>query len=93
MCRMGDGLEASAALGRKIGQAITRLILSPMKIPSLDLSLCTLCLGCLEVAPSVFRLNEAAGYIEVVEMDAYPENDVDEAIKYCPEDAIVWENG
>jgi ferredoxin len=31
------------------------------------------------------------GYIEVAELDVYPESMVDEAIKYCPEDCISWE--
>lgn len=62
-----------------------------MQIPTVDLSLCTLCMGCVAVCPAVFRLNEAAGYLEVVEMAAYPQSEVDEAIKYCPEDAISWE--
>jgi hypothetical protein len=43
-----------------------------------------------EVCPSVFRLNDA-GYIEVVELSFYPEMEVNEAIKYCPEDCIYWE--
>jgi ferredoxin len=38
----------------------------------------------------VFRENDA-GYIEVIELDAYPEEAVNEAIKYCPEDCISWE--
>jgi len=62
-----------------------------MKVPEVDLSLCTLCLGCIEVCPSVFRLNETAGYLEVAELGRYPKSEVDEAIKYCPEDAIYWE--
>jgi ferredoxin len=36
-------------------------------------------------------MNEA-GYIEVAELSAYPEAEVDEAIKYCPEDCIYWED-
>jgi ferredoxin len=43
-----------------------------------------------EVCPSVFRLNDA-GYIEVVELASYPETEINEAIKYCPEDCIYWE--
>jgi ferredoxin len=43
-----------------------------------------------EVCPSVFRLNDT-GYIEVVELSSYPEMEVNEAIKYCPEDCIYWE--
>ncbi len=50
-----------------------------------------MCLGCIEMCPSVFRENDAAGYLEVIELASYPESDVDEAIKYCPVDAIVWE--
>ena len=61
-----------------------------MKRPTVDLSRCTLCLSCVAAAPEVFRENEA-GYLEVVEMEAYPEDEVDEAIMYCPEDCIYWE--
>ena len=42
------------------------------------------------MAPSVFKLNDA-GYIEVAELDVYPEDEVNEAIKYCPVDCIIWE--
>jgi ferredoxin len=62
-----------------------------MKVPVVDLSRCSLCGVCMEVCPLVFRMNEA-GYIEVVELPAYPEAEVDEAIKYCPEDCICWED-
>ena len=37
----------------------------------------------------VFRLNEA-GYVEVAELPCYPESDIEEAIKNCPEDCISW---
>lgn len=62
----------------------------PLKKPGVDISVCTLCEGCLEMAPSVFRLNDA-GYVEVVDLDVYPEDEVNEAIKYCPVDCITWE--
>jgi len=61
-----------------------------VKIPVVDIGRCTLCEGCIEVCPAVFFLGNA-GYVEVRELDAYPEADVDEAIKYCPEDCIEWE--
>jgi len=32
-----------------------------------------------------------AGYIEVIELSSYPEIEVEEAIKCCPEDCIYWE--
>lgn len=50
-----------------------------------------MCLGCIEVCPAVFRQN-AAGYLEVIELAKYPENEIDDAIKYCPEDCIYWED-
>jgi len=61
-----------------------------MRIPVVDIGTCTLCMGCIEVCPEVFQLNDA-GFIEVVELAAYPQEAVDEAIKYCPEDCISWE--
>ena len=42
------------------------------------------------MAPSVFILNDA-GYIEVADLDVYPEDEVNDAIKYCPVDCISWE--
>lgn len=62
-----------------------------MRRPIVDIGDCTLCMGCVEVCPQVFQLNENAGYVQVAEMDEYPEDLVDEAIKYCPEDCIYWE--
>lgn len=61
-----------------------------MKIPVVDIGACTLCEACIEVCPSVFFLNNM-GYIEVAVLSEYPESEVDEAIKYCPEDCIFWE--
>ena len=61
-----------------------------MKVPFVDLSNCTLCGTCVEVCPEVFRISDA-GYVEVIELSAYPEESVDQAIKFCPEDCIFWE--
>jgi len=61
-----------------------------MKRPAVDIGSCTLCMGCVEVCPEVFRLNDA-GFIEAADLDDYPEDCVSDAIKYCPEDAIEWE--
>jgi ferredoxin len=61
------------------------------KYPLVDIGRGTLCGGCIEVAPYIFRLNKDLGYIEVIELDLYPEEDVEEAIKICPEDCIAWE--
>ena len=61
-----------------------------MKVPVLDIGDCTLCGGCYELYPELFRLNEA-GFVEVVDLACYPEADVDDAIKHCPQDCIHWE--
>ncbi|MDJ0784807.1 MAG: ferredoxin [Desulfosarcinaceae bacterium] len=61
-----------------------------MRVPYVDIGLCTMCMGCVELAPDVFHANDM-GQIAVLPMDRYPEAAVDEAIKYCPEDAIMWE--
>lgn len=61
------------------------------KRPIVDIGRCTLCGGCVEVAPNIFRISEALGFIEVIECEQYKEDEVDEAIKICPEDCIEWE--
>ena len=61
-----------------------------MKIPVIDLGECVDCEACIEMCPGVFRRNDA-GFIEVVELQEYPKEEVEEAIKNCPADCIVWE--
>jgi ferredoxin len=63
-----------------------------MKRPVVDIGACSMCMGCVELCPEVFRLNENTGYIEVIDLPAYPQQCVDEAIKYCPQDCIAWES-
>lgn len=63
---------------------------NPMKIPVVDIGLCTLCEGCVAVCPDVFSVNDA-GFIQVADLAVYPQEAVDEAIKYCPEDCIFWD--
>ncbi len=62
-----------------------------MKIPIVDIGICTMCGGCIEVAPEVFTINNALGYIGIIELNHYPENEVNEAITICPVDCIIWE--
>jgi len=62
-----------------------------MKVPVVELSDCILCEICIDVSPSVFILNDT-GFIVVSELDTYPEEEVDEAIKNCPSDCIYWED-
>lgn len=61
-----------------------------MKNPVIDLSECVDCDVCIETCPAIFRRN-AAGYIEVVDLSEYSEEEVEEAIKNCPANCITWE--
>ena len=63
------------------------------KFPSIDLGKCSECMGCIEVAPKVFKYNMSTGLMEVLDLDEYPVEDVEEAIKNCPEDCISWLGG
>ncbi len=60
-----------------------------MKRPEVELSDCIQCGVCIEVCPEVFVMNEA-GFIQVEDLDCYPEEKVAEAIKNCPADCIKW---
>lgn len=60
------------------------------KAPVIDLSQCVACDACLELCPAVFARNQA-GYMEVLDLDSYPEDCVDEAINCCPADCIQWQ--
>jgi ferredoxin len=62
-----------------------------MKRPVVELSDCIRCDVCVEACPRVFRMNDA-GYVEVMDLDAYPEEEVNEAVKNCPADCIRWED-
>ena len=60
--------------------------------PTIDLGACNKCGGCIEVAPEIFHLNDVADYFEVLDLDYYDQELVDEAIKNCPQDCISWEH-
>jgi ferredoxin len=59
------------------------------KTPLFDAGECVDCEACLALCPSVFKRNEA-GYIEVADLSAYPEKEVQEAISTCPRECIKW---
>lgn len=61
------------------------------KIPVVDASRCTGCDSCLEVCAAVFRRNADLDLIEVVDLPAYPEEEVESAINVCPAGSIRWE--
>ncbi|NVM20486.1 MAG: ferredoxin [Desulfobacterales bacterium] len=61
-----------------------------MKVPAIDLGECVDCDACLELCPTVFVRNDVC-YIEVIELPGYPEEEVEDAIKNCLADCIIWE--
>lgn len=61
------------------------------RILIIDIGRCSECLGCLEIAPEAFRYNKDTGYLEVLDLDKYPLEKIEEAIRNCPKDCIHWE--
>ncbi len=59
-----------------------------MANPIVDIDKCILCEICAEWCPDVFRVNES-GFIEVAELENYPQDCIREAAVYCPEDCIT----
>ncbi|MFP4452315.1 MAG: ferredoxin [Desulfosalsimonas sp.] len=57
--------------------------------PEVELSECIRCGVCEEVCPEVFVITNA-GYVQVADLDDYPADCVDEAIKNCPARCIRW---
>ncbi len=65
--------------------------MSLTKRPAVDLGACSKCGACIELAPNIFRYSKSGDYIEVCDLHCYDQDLVDEAIKYCPEDCIYWD--
>jgi len=63
------------------------------RVPVIDMSECNACDSCLHLCPAVFKRNEETGGIEVMEMEVYPEEEVQEVINCCPRGCITWEDG
>jgi ferredoxin len=57
--------------------------------PVIDIRQCSHCGTCLELCPSVFWENEASGIIETRELPHYPEDEILEAINWCPKGCIA----
>ena len=70
---------------------MSKLERQKLKRPFIDLSRCSKCEGCIEVAPEIFRFSESGGYIEICDLEYYDSDKVEEAMKLCPEDCIHWE--
>jgi ferredoxin len=61
-----------------------------MKRPSIDMGSCILCEICVELAPHAFEINDS-GFVQVLPLDDYQDEQVLEAVKNCPKDCIFWE--
>jgi len=62
-----------------------------MKIPVVELSDCITCGICEKVSPLVFHISDL-GYVQVADLETYPEEEVNDAIKNCPAKCIAWGN-
>lgn len=60
------------------------------KAPSIDISECSDCETCLALCPEVFVRNRETGFIEVRDLDEYPEEEIHEAMSFCPQDCISF---
>lgn len=60
------------------------------KKPVIDLSECVKCDICVDLSPYVFIMNDA-DYIEVADLDDYPEEDINEVIRNCRGDCVYWD--
>lgn len=61
-----------------------------MKRPAIDMGECILCEVCVDLAPHAFQLNDL-GFVEVLPLATYSDDDILEAVKNCPKDCISWE--
>lgn len=60
------------------------------KKPYIDFSECIACGNCESTCPDVFRLNEDLGYAEVIDPVGASEEEIQDAINYCPASCIHW---
>lgn len=56
----------------------------------IDISECIACGNCEAVCPAVFKLNEDFGYAEIIDPDGASEEELQEAMNYCPVSCIYW---
>ncbi|MDD5153942.1 MAG: ferredoxin [Desulfovibrionales bacterium] len=51
---------------------------------------CKACGACEEICPEVFRVDENLGYAQILDLETYPEDKINEAIVACPGRCIDW---
>lgn len=57
----------------------------------LDAKECKACGACEEICPEVFRLNEDLGYAQILDVEEYPEDKINQALTACPGRCIQWD--
>lgn len=57
--------------------------------PAIDISECSGCETCIELCPAVFVRNMETGFIEIRELEEYPQEEIDAAVHWCPRDCIT----
>ncbi len=60
------------------------------KVPAVDFECCILCEVCVDLAPHTFRINDA-GFVDVLSLDSYEDENINDAVNNCPRDCITWE--
>lgn len=57
----------------------------------IDRKECKACGACEEICPEVFRVDEDLGYVQILDLETYPEDKINEAIIACPGRCISWD--
>jgi len=60
------------------------------RVPFINFTECSDCETCLELCPAVFVRNKETGFIEIQDLEEYPEEEIYEVMNYCPQECIVF---
>lgn len=60
------------------------------KVPAINITECSDCETCLELCPEVFVRNRETGFIEIQDLEEYPEEEIYEVMSFCPQDCISF---
>ncbi len=58
----------------------------------IDQEACITCESCVELVPSVFKIDETVGKATPYNPEGASEDEIQEAIDICPTEAISWED-
>lgn len=60
------------------------------KTPYIDSAECIACGNCESACPAVFKVDEFLGCAVVLDPDGAPEEEIQEAMNYCPASCMYW---